>query len=86
MEGTMYFADRIVFLDDISYIYRQTVTEKKPKKDSFGNQFTPTRYEIVLQLKSNNNKVTTWYTDEKVRDKDYAELVKQLTHKKILTE
>ena len=86
MDGTMYFADRIVFLDDISYIYRQTVTEKKPKKDSFGNQMTPTRYEIVFQLKSNNNKLTTWYSSEETRDKDYNELVKAFTKKKTLKE
>ena len=76
MDGTMLFNDKIIFLDDISYIDHNKVEEKHPKKDSVGVQLPKVRYEIVIYLKSSNRTITTWYSENQKEkyEKDYQEL------------
>ena len=84
MDGTMLFNDKIIFLDDLSYIEHNRVEEKHPKKDSCGVQLPKVRYEITIYLKSNNRTITTWYAENQKEkyEKDYQELKDVFVHRK----
>ena len=81
MEATMIFNDKIIFLSDISYIERRTTKHKKREKDSAGQLFLPTTYDIIMYLKSGRT-ITTWYPYKDKRDKDYQTLLDAFNPKK----